>query len=161
MRRKNSFRLSAALRWALMGVTCAFFALSVIPALAGDPIATLRGGVPIGEEPTPPTLAGAASFGQNFVRNYPEQPPIIPHKVRDYRIDLNSNKCLSCHSRKSTEISEAPMISVTHFIDRDGQVLSQPNARRYFCTQCHVPQFGAKPLVENIFIDADDLASND
>ena len=28
------------------------------------------------------------------VRNYPEQPPIIPHKIDGYIVDRNSNKCL-------------------------------------------------------------------
>ena len=28
-------------------------------------------------------------------RNYVHQPPVIPHQIRGYRVDLNSNKCLS------------------------------------------------------------------
>ncbi len=47
------------------------------------------------------------------------------------------------------------MISVTHFMDREGQVLSSVTPRRYFCNQCHVPQLDAKPLVGNDFVDAD------
>jgi cytochrome c-type protein NapB len=31
------------------------------------------------------------------VRNYPEQPPVIPHTTQGYRIDINDNKCLSCN----------------------------------------------------------------
>ena len=41
------------------------------------------------------------------------------------------------------------MISVTHFMDRDGQVLADVTPRRYFCTACHVPQTDAQPLVPN------------
>ncbi|MBT3288836.1 MAG: hypothetical protein HN380_15920, partial [Victivallales bacterium] len=48
--------------------------------------------------------------------------------------------------------SQAPMVSVTHFMDRDGQVLSSVTPRRYFCNQCHVPQLEVKPLVANDFI---------
>ena len=51
------------------------------------------------------------------------------------------------------------MISVTHFVDRDGQVLATVSPRRYFCTQCHVPQTDAKPLVENDFRDIDEIVS--
>jgi nitrate reductase (cytochrome), electron transfer subunit len=29
--------------------------------------------------------------------------------------------------------------------------------RRYFCTQCHVPQADAKPLVGNTFLSVEDI----
>ena len=35
--------------------------------------------------------------------------------------------------------------------DFDGKKLSQVSQRRYFCTQCHVPQAVVDPLVENRF----------
>ncbi|MCB1961304.1 MAG: nitrate reductase cytochrome c-type subunit, partial [Rhodocyclaceae bacterium] len=35
--------------------------------------------------------------------------------------------------------------------------LSNISPRRYFCNQCHVPQFDAKPLVENTFKKAEGL----
>jgi nitrate reductase (cytochrome), electron transfer subunit len=91
------------------------------------------------------------------MRNYPEQPPIIPHSIDGYQLTLNTNRCLSCHRREFTEGSGAPMISVTHFMDRDGQVLSDVTPRRYFCTECHVPQTDARPLVPNTFQDAKDI----
>ena len=43
--------------------------------------------------------------------------------------------------------SQAPMVSITHFMDRDGQFLASVSPRRYFCTQCHVPQHDVKPPV--------------
>ncbi|MBP2300029.1 nitrate reductase cytochrome c-type subunit [Azospirillum picis] len=92
---------------------------------------------------------------QRRARNYADQPPLIPHAIRDYQIDLNINKCLTCHDRRNTEGSQAPMISVTHFQDRDGQTLGTVAARRYFCTQCHVPQSDAQPIVPNSFRDFD------
>jgi cytochrome c-type protein NapB len=49
------------------------------------------------------------------------------------------------------------MISVTHFQDRDGQVLSDVTPRRYFCTACHVQQTDVPPLVPNRFQDAKDI----
>jgi nitrate reductase (cytochrome), electron transfer subunit len=87
-------------------------------------------------------------------RNYPEQPPIIPHAIDGYQLTLHTNKCLTCHARQYIEGSGAPMISVTHFMDRDGQVLADVTPRRYFCNACHVPQTDAQPLVRNTFRDA-------
>ena len=45
------------------------------------------------------------------VRNYPEQPPVIPHTTDGYQVDINGNKCLSCHARARTGESQAPMVS--------------------------------------------------
>jgi cytochrome c-type protein NapB len=84
-------------------------------------------------------------------RDYVQQPPLIPHKIAGYRIDAKSNKCLTCHSWSNYRESGATKISQTHFSDREGNDLSNISARRYFCTQCHVPQVDAKPLVENTF----------
>ncbi len=125
-------------------------------AVAGEPIATLRG-KPLDINPQAPGMSKMLNTDIREVRNFPEQPPIIPHNIRGYQIDLNTNKCLSCHSRTAIGQSQAPMVSVTHFMDRDGQVLSDVTPRRYFCTQCHVPQNMTKPLVDNQFIDADEL----
>ena len=125
-------------------------------ALADDDIATLRGG-PIDEEKDPPTIAEVENKDIKRARNYPMQPPTIPHTIRDYRVDLNSNKCLSCHSRKQTAASQAPMISVTHYMDRDGNFLADVSPRRYFCEQCHVVQTNAPALVGNDFKDIDQL----
>ncbi|MBP2314251.1 nitrate reductase cytochrome c-type subunit [Azospirillum soli] len=88
-------------------------------------------------------------------RNYADQPPLIPHAIRDYQLDLNVNKCLTCHDRKNSEGAQAPMISITHFQDRDGQALGAVSPRRYFCTQCHVPQTDARPITGNMFKDID------
>ena len=92
-----------------------------------------------------------------IVRNYFQQPPLIPHRVREYKITTNHNKCLTCHSWKNYKKSKATKISQTHFVDREGNAQSTVAARRYFCNQCHVPQVDAKPLVENEFKPVDDL----
>ena len=49
------------------------------------------------------------------------------------------------------------MISITHFMDRDGQFLASISPRRYFCNQCHVPQHEVRDPVENTFVDVDSL----
>ena len=125
-------------------------------ALAADPITTLRG-ADLKTSPPAPIMTKKVNSDIRQVRNYPEQPPVIPHNIRGYQIDLKTNKCLSCHSRTAIGQSQAPMVSITHFMDRDLQVLATVTPRRYFCTQCHVPQHQTKPLVENSFIDADAL----
>jgi cytochrome c-type protein NapB len=38
-------------------------------------------------------------------------------------------------------------------MDRDGQVLADVTPRRYFCTECHVQQADAQPLVPSTFKD--------
>jgi cytochrome c-type protein NapB len=49
------------------------------------------------------------------------------------------------------------MISVTHYMDRDGNFLAEVSPRRYFCNQCHVNQTAARAVVENEFEDMDEL----
>ena len=136
----------------------ALFLLYSAGASAADPIATLRGSE-IDQEAEPPALSNPSNDDLRRARNYPEQPPTIPHKIRGYQVDLNANKCLTCHSRRATEQSQAPMVSVTHFTDREGQVRAFVSARRYFCNQCHVPQIEVRPLTGNSFLDVDKIVT--
>ncbi len=129
-------------------------------AWAAEPIATLRGPAPLIEQDAAPAMAKVSNEDLRRSRSYPEQPPTIPHHIRGYQIDLNANKCLSCHSRRATADSNAPMVSITHFMNRDGQFLASVSPRRYFCTQCHVTQQVTKPLVGNTFIDIDSVLSD-
>lgn len=93
------------------------------------------------------------------MRAYPEQPPVIPHSIQGYQLSVNTNRCMSCHNREFTQGSGAPMISITHFMNREGQMLADVSPRRYFCTACHVPQADVAPLVENNFIDMIELGA--
>ena len=117
-------------------------------------VATLRSS-DLSTQADAPRLGNEENKDIKRKRNYPMQPPTIPHKTQSYRIDLNSNKCLSCHSRRQVVDSQAPMVSVTHYMDRDGNFLAEVSPRRYFCNQCHVSQQDVKPLVENSFEDID------
>ncbi len=83
--------------------------------------------------------------------SYIQQPPLIPHHIRDYEVDRKINKCLTCHSFKNYKRYDATKMSVTHFLNQQGVSLSDVSPRRYFCLQCHVPQVKAKPLIENTF----------
>ena len=116
-----------------------------------------RPGGTITQEFTPPPLKDEENKDLRRERNYPEQPPTIPHTIRGYQVDKNGNRCLACHSRANSARTQAPMVSITHFTDRDSQTLGTVAARRYFCTQCHVVQHEAKPLVKNDFENIDDL----
>lgn len=84
-------------------------------------------------------------------RNYQKQPPLIPHSIKGYNITQNFNKCMDCHSKERAGDTGATKVAKSHYLDREGNILQNISPRRYFCMQCHVPQFDAKPLVENVF----------
>ena len=142
-----------------------FLALAIIAANASTTLLAqtvssgLRGSTPLNEEGPAPPMTPLRNSTEKEVRNYPEQPPVIPHNIEGYQIDINGNKCLSCHARARTGESQAPMVSITHFMDRDGQFLASVSPRRFFCTECHVPQSVVTPPVSNDFTDIDTLLS--
>ena len=117
----------------------------------------LRRGIPLDTEGKPLPMQRIENTDIRRKRAYPDQPPTIPHSIDGYQVDKNSNRCLLCHSRANATTFFAPMVSVTHFVDRDGQVLASVSPRRYFCTQCHVVQTDARPLVGSDFRDVDEL----
>jgi cytochrome c-type protein NapB len=121
----------------------------------------LKGPEPFTRETPAPPMQRQVTDDVRRGRNYPDQPPLIPHSIEGYALDLTANKCLSCHSRKFTEQSQAPMVSVTHYQDRDGNFLGAVSPRRYVCLACHVPQTTAAPLVENRFTDMDAMSEPD
>ena len=88
---------------------------------------------------------------RRFNRNYRQQPPLIPHAVDQYQIDTNANRCLSCHDWSHAGDRNAPTLSMTHYLDREGRELDSVAGTRWFCNQCHVPQANAPALVENTF----------
>ena len=137
----------------IVALASVVFSMSSLALGAEENIATLRGDVPLTVEKTTRPLPAVVNKDIKLKRNYPMQPPIIPHTIRDYTLNLNVNKCLSCHSRQRTEESQAPMVSVTHYMNRDGNFLAEISPRRYFCNQCHVTQADVKPLVDNTFVD--------
>ena len=140
-------------------------ALLAICAAAGTLMAQdaprLTGPEPFTRETTAPPMQRAVTNDVRVRRNYPDQPPLIPHAIEGYALDLNANKCMSCHARRFTEQSQAPMVSVTHFQDREGNTLGGLSPRRYVCLSCHVPQTEARPLVENRFTDMDALTQTE
>ena len=142
----------------LMGPSLAALALLALTsgAIAAD-APRLTGPTPMPQNVAAPPFFAEVTDDVRRGRNYPDQPPVIPHSIRDYEINLNVNECLTCHSRPFTQATQAPQISTTHYQDRDGQILATVAPRRYVCTSCHVPQSTAAPLVENRFEDIDTI----
>jgi cytochrome c-type protein NapB len=138
----------------LIIITVSFF---IAASVFGQDISTLRKGEAIAEQSKTSPIPKPITNDIKVSRNYPMQPPIIPHNIRDYQVDINVNTCLSCHNRNRIGDSQATMVSVTHYMDRDGNFLAQVSPRRYFCTQCHVTQHDTKPLVPNTFVDMDKI----
>jgi nitrate reductase (cytochrome), electron transfer subunit len=84
-------------------------------------------------------------------RNFQKQPPLIPHSIKGYNVTQNFNKCMDCHSKERAEETGATRVAKSHYLDREDNKLKTISPRRYFCMQCHVPQYDAKPLVENTY----------
>jgi cytochrome c-type protein NapB len=119
--------------------------IEIVPRLTGP-------AEPMESVPAPP-IPDTETFEVRPMRSYPEQPPVIPHSIEGYQLTLGTNRCLECHRRQYTSLVGAPMISITHFMDREQQMLADVAPRRYFCTACHVPQTNAQPLVDNTYRD--------
>ena len=131
------------LRGLLAALTLAFGTL----ALAQSPV-SLRGA----DVDEPVALDDIAQQMEGRMqRNYRQQPPLIPHSIAQYQIDLRTNQCLSCHDWTKAGERDAPTLSMTHYRDRNGRELDHIAGTRYFCNQCHVPQLDARVLVDNLF----------
>lgn len=136
-----------------MAISAGMFGLS--PYAFAEHVKSLRGDIAIEADSVAPTIKQYTKDEAPIERDYLQQPPLIPHKIADYKITIKHNKCLSCHSWTNYKARGATKISQTHFESREGAVMSNVSARRYFCTQCHVPQVKAAPLVENDFQPVD------
>jgi cytochrome c-type protein NapB len=138
-------------------ITLAVLAALSAPALAQQTglADAMRGSTPLAEETRPPALPAVENKDLRRERAYSMQPPTIPHKIEGYQVDKSANRCLFCHNRDRIGETQAIPLSVTHYMDRDGNVRAAISPRRYFCTQCHVEQHEVKPLVGNSFQDID------
>ena len=136
-------------------------------------VAILTGGTTVAwaKDAQPQSLRGATTLqnnadaadlnqklvGERFEKNYRQQPPLVPHDIDTYEIDMKVNQCIACHDWPQNVSAGAPKISETHYIGRDGNNLNQVASRRWFCTQCHVPQDDIQALVPNTFESSSDL----
>ena len=126
-------------------------------AMSADSVKSLRGHSELEDTRKADSMKRVQKDTIAIDRNYIQQPPLIPHSIRGYRISMKHNKCLSCHSWENYREFGATKISQTHFTSRDGVDLADVSPRRFFCTQCHVPQADAAPLVGNDFQPVDGL----
>ena len=136
----------------LLAAGAAIAQTATAPSLQG-----LRGPTPLAEESKAPPIPRTVNDDQRRARGFPAQPPVIPHQIDNYQVDLRFNKCMDCHGRGRTGESQAPMVSVTHYQDRDGNIRQEIAPRRYFCTACHVPQSEVRVPVRNTFQDFYDV----
>jgi len=117
-------------------------------------------------------------------RSFDNAPPLIPHSVEGLvPVTMNNNACLGCHMPEVAKSMNATAIPKSHFtnfrpmevVTHDGKVVKSGKivkvgkgnivyatptthgklyAGRFNCTQCHVAQTNAKPIVENTFTPA-------
>jgi len=134
-----------------IGLAASFAVLGLTFSVAEEQVHSLRGNAPLDSTSNDPSLQKWQRDRRPMERDYVKQPPLIPHSTKGYRINKKFNKCLTCHSWANYRDAGATKISQTHFSDRNNNVLANIAPRRYFCTQCHVPQRDAQPLVDNLF----------
>lgn len=140
----------------LTGIAAAIvWALPVAPVSAED-VQSLRGGTAIDESKGAPEV-GHQKVGKRFTRNYRQQPPLVPHQVWKYQIDLKANQCLGCHEWPQNVEENAPKVSETHYVSPAGKRLNKISGSRWFCTQCHVPQTDAEELVDSTFKSSNEI----
>jgi cytochrome c-type protein NapB len=97
-------------------------------------------------------------YNDPLPRAWENAPPQIPHGVDKFLpIVAADNQCLDCHdvpkyidkpmNTDRTVKSKSPM-SRDHYASND---LDEVAGARFTCTQCHVPQSNAAPLVESTY----------
>lgn len=124
----------------------------------GEEVRSLRGPIDIDEEVAAPEWKRVQRDQPPIPRNYVQQPPLIPHEIRGYEITRTYNKCMKCHNWKDYRYYETTKISQTHYTDSQGVDLADVAPRRHFCTQCHVTQTDARPLLQNRFTAVEALS---
>lgn len=138
--------ISVLLGWLLAASVAASPNLSA-PAPDG-----LRPGGSLADSHPAPLIAPPERESLAVPRAHPYLPPVVPHHVRDHQVDMNANRCLSCHDVERAQAMLAPPMSPTHYRDRDGKATGQVAGGRYFCLSCHVAQQQARSPVANEFV---------
>lgn len=129
-------------------LAAALVAGGLVAAQVAGPVTSLRGAEVTSTLPAEPVHRQQEG---REARNYRQQPPIIPHSMDHYQVDLRTNQCLGCHDWTVAGERGAPTLSMTHYLDRDGNQMDTVAGTRWFCNQCHVPQANAPALVGNSF----------
>ena len=128
------------------------------PAAPATTVTRLRGSDASTTEQAPAVheqLGRKPGSQDKVARTFVGQPPLIPHATDNFdEVTLADNQCLECHGAQNYVKKGAPKISDTHMVSATGQKLAETDSRRHACQLCHVPQFDAKPLVDNQFVGA-------
>jgi cytochrome c-type protein NapB len=150
MNKSPSGAMTRTLAIAGIALTCWMTAVTAADA----PLQTLRGADAAAADQAPgekPVMGKRPGRQQVIARSFEEQPPLIPHAVQNFdEITADENQCLSCHDEANYRQKEAPLIGKSHVETPAGTV----DKARWFCTQCHVPQHDALPLIDNQFQSA-------
>lgn len=143
----------------LRGIICGVALISIVfpMMVSAQEVVSLRGPAALDAPSVSTEMTKYQTEVPPMRRVYIQQPPLIPHSIKGYKVNLRSNKCLTCHSWANAKKAGATKVSLTHFKDRDGVELANVSPRRYFCVQCHVPQKNVPPLVENVFTPVEAL----
>jgi nitrate reductase (cytochrome), electron transfer subunit len=142
MREKGMKKIATVTITALSVLLYSALALSEVKSLRGEDLSAMA------KNPQHMEIINAKG---GFERSYKLQPPMVPHEVDKYEINLKVNECLSCHSGTTYEEKHAPKVGESHYESRDGTTQQTISSRRYFCNQCHAPQLSTDPLVQNKF----------
>lgn len=128
------------------------------PAAPATPVASLRGSDAATPDQAPVVheqIGKKPGLQDKVARTFVGQPPVIPHATENFdEVTLSDNQCLECHGPQNHVKKSAPRISDSHLVSATGQKLADADGRRHACQLCHVPQFDAKPLVDNQFVGA-------
>ncbi|CAG0938469.1 partial cytochrome c-type protein NapB, partial [Candidatus Brocadiaceae bacterium] len=69
---------------------------------------TLKEGNTVLKELSPiPEIKKWRDDDEGIPKQFPQQPPLIPHITKGYVLNLKANKCLTCHSRENAGESGA------------------------------------------------------
>lgn len=138
----------------IMLVLAAAVLAASAPLHSQDELKSLRGANPIDEPSVAPESRQSKRGNEPIPRETDQQPPLIPHEISAFQVNLEKNTCLRCHEAKGSESSNATPISRSHYLGREGEETGELSGSRYFCTLCHAPQADVEPLVGNEFKSA-------
>lgn len=156
----RSWSRTSVFALSVVGGLLASATLMVGPGFAQDrnQLKSLRGDIGLEDLNPPPGVVKQDTPAEGmFNRAYRQQPPLIPHRIEGHQVTKDYNQCMTCHDWPANIKAGAPKVSETHYSDRQGNRLDKIAGTRFFCTQCHVPQVDAKPLVENTFQNATEV----
>ena len=122
-----------------------------------------RGPTPITESTKPPALGNEINNDLRQTRNYPMQPPVIPHRVRRLsgRRSRTSTSVWTCHKPAPRQRYRKPT-DQHHPLHgpRWPTLLGQISTRRYFCSNAMCRRMWTAAGAQHEFQDIDTVILN-